>query len=107
MDCSVVAIQGKPGRVRRWGGLRRGAADTPAAAPQFLVSTTDFFYPLVKDPYRQGRIAACNVLSDIYAMGIVEVRASAAAAVAPLTRPRPPRAFPRGHLRMHRWTPCS
>jgi len=40
---------------------------------QFLVSTTDFFYPLVEDPYAQGRIAACNVLSDIYAMGVVEV----------------------------------
>jgi selenide,water dikinase len=38
-----------------------------------LVSTCDFFYPLVDDPYNQGRIAACNVLSDLYAMGIVQV----------------------------------
>lgn len=35
-----------------------------------LISTTDFFYPLVDDPYIQGRIACCNVVSDIYAMGI-------------------------------------
>jgi len=38
-----------------------------------LVSTCDFFYPLVDDPYNQGKIAACNVLSDLYAMGIVNV----------------------------------
>ena len=38
-----------------------------------LVSTTDFFYPLVEDPYLQGRIGACNVLSDLYAMGVTDV----------------------------------
>ena len=38
-----------------------------------LISTTDFFYPLVDDPYMQGRIACCNTLSDIYAMGIDRV----------------------------------
>jgi len=36
-----------------------------------LVQTTDFFYPLVDDPYMQGRIACANVLSDLYAMGVV------------------------------------
>lgn len=35
-----------------------------------LVQTTDFFYPLVEDPYMQGRIAGANVLSDLYAMGV-------------------------------------
>jgi selenide, water dikinase len=35
-----------------------------------LVQTTDFFYPVVEDPYMQGRIAAANVLSDLYAMGV-------------------------------------
>ena len=35
-----------------------------------LVQTTDFFYPLVEDPYVQGRIACANVLSDLYAMGV-------------------------------------
>jgi len=50
MDCSVQELKHK--------GL-------------FLVSTTDFFYPLVDDPYMQGRIGAANVLSDLYAFGIV------------------------------------
>lgn len=39
----------------------------------FQVSTTDFFYPLVEDPYLQGRIACCNVLSDMYAMAVTEI----------------------------------
>lgn len=34
-----------------------------------LVTTLDFFPPLVDDPYQYGRIAAANSLSDIYAMG--------------------------------------
>ena len=37
-----------------------------------LVQTTDFFYPLVDDPYMQGKIACANVLSDLYAMGVTE-----------------------------------
>jgi selenide, water dikinase len=39
----------------------------------YLVSTTDFFYPLVEDPYIQGRVACANVLSDMYALGIDEI----------------------------------
>lgn len=38
-----------------------------------IISTTDFFYPLVDDPYIQGKIGACNVLSDMYALGVVDV----------------------------------
>jgi len=34
-----------------------------------IVSTTDFFMPIVDDPYDFGRIAATNAISDIYAMG--------------------------------------
>jgi selenide,water dikinase len=34
-----------------------------------IISTTDFFMPIVDDPFVFGRIAAANALSDIYAMG--------------------------------------
>lgn len=34
-----------------------------------LVATTDFFVPIVDDPFDFGRIAAANALSDVYAMG--------------------------------------
>jgi len=51
MDASVTPISDEPG--------------------MSLVQTTDFFYPLVDDPYLQGRIACANVLSDLYAMGVV------------------------------------
>ncbi|RHZ95194.1 selenide, water dikinase SelD [Cereibacter sphaeroides] len=36
---------------------------------QALVATTDFFMPIVDDPYDFGRIAATNAISDVYAMG--------------------------------------
>jgi selenide,water dikinase len=36
---------------------------------QALVATTDFFTPVVDDPYDFGRIAATNAISDVYAMG--------------------------------------
>lgn len=36
---------------------------------QSVLSTTDFFMPIVDDPFTFGRIAATNALSDIYAMG--------------------------------------
>ncbi|MFJ2566221.1 selenide, water dikinase SelD [Streptomyces sp. NPDC087568] len=38
-------------------------------ATQAVVSTADFFTPVVDDPYGWGRIAAANALSDVYAMG--------------------------------------
>jgi len=50
MDCSVIPLKHKN---------------------LFMVSTTDYFYPLVDDPYMQGRIGAANVLSDLYAMGVI------------------------------------
>lgn len=49
MDCSIVPL--------RHPGLS-------------IISTTDFFYPLVDDPYMQGKIGCANVLSDLYSMGI-------------------------------------
>src|SRR5918911_60047 len=36
---------------------------------QAVISTTDFFPPVVDDPYVFGAIAAANALSDVYAMG--------------------------------------
>lgn len=38
-------------------------------AERGVVSTTDFFMPIVDDPFDFGRIAATNAISDIYAMG--------------------------------------
>ena len=40
-----------------------------------LVTTTDFFPPVVDDPFEWGRIAAANALSDVYAMGGTPVSA--------------------------------
>jgi selenide,water dikinase len=34
-----------------------------------LISTTDFFMPIVDDPFQFGRIASANAISDVYAMG--------------------------------------
>ncbi len=39
------------------------------SADQALIQTTDFFTPVVDDPYIYGAIAAANALSDVYAMG--------------------------------------
>ena len=48
---------------------------------QALVATTDFFMPIVDDPYEFGRIAATNALSDVYAMGGKPVMALALVAM--------------------------
>lgn len=44
---------------------------------QAVIATTDFFTPIVDDPYDFGRIAATNALSDIYAMGGTPIMALA------------------------------
>ncbi len=44
---------------------------------QALIATTDFFMPIVDDPYDFGRIAAANALSDVYAMGGTPIMALA------------------------------
>lgn len=44
---------------------------------QALIATTDFFMPIVDDPYHFGRIAAANALSDVYAMGGTPIMALA------------------------------
>ena len=45
------------------------AAAVRIAGGQAVISTADFFTPVVDDPYDWGRIAAANALSDVYAMG--------------------------------------
>ncbi|MHB8287614.1 MAG: selenide, water dikinase SelD, partial [Caulobacteraceae bacterium] len=44
---------------------------------QAIVATTDFFMPVVDDPFQFGRIAATNALSDVYAMGATPILALA------------------------------
>jgi selenide, water dikinase len=44
---------------------------------QALIATTDFFMPIVDDPYEFGRIAATNAISDVYAMGGTPIMALA------------------------------
>lgn len=66
-DCSVTSYNG------RRDAAADAVASTSALQETKLISTTDFFYPLVEDSYMQGRISCCNVLSDIYAMGIHRV----------------------------------
>jgi selenide,water dikinase len=60
---------------RRFADLLVGTETSDDAAvyrlndAQAIVATTDFFMPIVDDPFDFGRIAATNALSDIYAMG--------------------------------------
>jgi selenide,water dikinase len=60
---------------RRYADLLVGTDTSDDAAvyrlneTQAVVATTDFFMPVVDDPFDFGRIAATNALSDIYAMG--------------------------------------
>lgn len=54
MDCSIVPLRRRDEHKQEL----------------FLISTTDFFFPSVEDPYLQGQIGAANVLSDLYSMGI-------------------------------------
>lgn len=64
-----------PGLERASGDLLIGALEGDDAAvlrlddDRALVLTTDFFTPIVDDPYDWGRIAAANAVSDVYAMG--------------------------------------
>src|SRR6185436_17571972 len=44
---------------------------------QAIVATTDFFMPIVDDPFDFGAIAATNAISDVYAMGATPVFALA------------------------------
>ncbi|MEM1125009.1 MAG: selenide, water dikinase SelD [Bacteroidota bacterium] len=56
---------------------RDDAAVYDLGTGQALISTTDFFMPIVDDPHTFGRIAAANAISDVYAMGGTPVLAIA------------------------------
>ena len=66
-----------------WPGLMGGTDTADDAAvyrlndEQALIATTDFFMPIVDNPYDFGRIAATNALSDVYAMGGTPIMALA------------------------------
>lgn len=83
-----MRVQDSPGELEQIvGGLSAGGAENPEAEllvgldtgddaavvrispTTALVSTADFFTPVVDDAYDWGRIAAANALSDVYAMG--------------------------------------
>ncbi|EFA75276.1 selenide water dikinase [Heterostelium album PN500] len=54
-------------------GIGYDCAIVPTKFPDIvMVTTTDFFFPNVDDPYLMGKIACANVLSDLYSFGIDE-----------------------------------
>lgn len=71
----ILANTGDEGAVAHFPSLlvghqtRDDAAAVVLNEEYALLSTTDFFMPIVDDPYDFGRIAATNAISDIYAMG--------------------------------------
>ncbi|MGH8867873.1 MAG: selenide, water dikinase SelD [Actinomycetes bacterium] len=71
LEQMVSGLLGGPGSEDLLVGLIDGddAAVVRIAGGQALVSTADFFTPVVDDAYDWGRIAATNALSDVYAMG--------------------------------------
>lgn len=62
------------------------------------ITTTDFFFPLVEDPYLQGRIGCCNVLSDLYAMGVTDCDSMLMLVAASLDMPAEHRLTCTGHM---------
>ncbi|MGP4099538.1 selenide, water dikinase SelD [Nonomuraea sp. KM90] len=70
-DASVAGFTGPTGAGEMLIGLEHGddAAVVRLDGDRALVSTVDFFAPVVDDPYDFGRIAAANALSDVYAVG--------------------------------------
>jgi selenide,water dikinase len=64
-----------PGPLLVDNGSRDDAAIYDLGNGTGVVSTTDFFMPIVDDPFDFGRVAATNAISDIYAMGGTPVMA--------------------------------
>src|SRR5882672_5242016 len=74
---SSTPIRGLPKELLVRTETADGAAVYRLNDTQALVATTDFFTPIVDDPYDFGRIAATNAISDIYAMGGTPIMALA------------------------------
>lgn len=66
---SASPIRGLPGDLLVGTETADDAAVYRLNDSQALVATTDFFTPIVDDPFDFGRIAATNAISDVYAMG--------------------------------------
>lgn len=49
------------------------SAITRISDTQAIVTSTDFFTPIIDDPYIQGQIAACNATNDVYAKGALDI----------------------------------
>ncbi len=62
-------VEALPGNLLVDNGSRDDAAVYDLGNGTGVVSTTDFFMPIVDDPFDFGRVAATNAISDIYAMG--------------------------------------
>jgi selenide,water dikinase len=62
-------IRNLPAELLAGSGNNEDAAVYQINDSQAIVATTDFFMPIVDDPFEFGRIAATNAISDIYAMG--------------------------------------
>jgi len=75
LEALFATMDGVPAMGPASGDLLIGAAEGDDAAvlrldaERALVLTTDFFTPIVDDPFDWGRVAAANALSDVYAMG--------------------------------------
>ena len=75
LEAVMATMDGVPAMGPAAGDLLIGAAEGDDAAvlrldaERALVLTTDFFTPIVDDPFDWGRVAAANALSDVYAMG--------------------------------------
>jgi selenide,water dikinase len=66
---AATPIRGLPGNLLVGTETADDAAVYRLSDSQALVATTDFFTPIVDDPFDFGRIAATNAISDVYAMG--------------------------------------
>ena len=67
LKCSIPQIQSD--KLIVGNDTRDDAAVYDIGEGRGIISTTDFFLPIVDDPFTFGKIAATNAISDIYAMG--------------------------------------